>query len=42
MDICNEVIMLVERDPYLENEKEEASALVLIALAVNRAKTING
>ncbi|XP_069752422.1 uncharacterized protein [Narcine bancroftii] len=38
MDICNEAVMLLEQDPYLEDEQKEALALVLIALPMNKAK----
>ena len=42
MDICNEAVMLLAQDPYLEDEQKEALALVLIALAVNKAKARKG
>ncbi|XP_069752287.1 putative nuclease HARBI1 [Narcine bancroftii] len=38
MDICNEAVMLLEQDPYLEDEQKEVLPLVLIALAMNKAK----
>ena len=42
MDICNEAVMLLAQDPYLEDEQKEALALVLIVLAVNKAKARKG